>query len=391
VVSGSFGGRRLWFVGIGGAGLSAYAQLARAWGAEVGGWDRVDTPYLAPLRDAELRIAPDPVIPDGWDVVVSSAYPAVCGLRRAEFLCELVSARPSIVVAGTHGKGTTAAMITFVLHELGRDPAWLIGAPVPQLGSNAGFGDGYLVVEGDESDRTVFSLPAEIAVVTNIELDHHSEYASTAQLESAFDEWLASVGAFVRDAPPYAGPLALPGELNRLNAGTALAALRVAGITAEEAAPALARFTGTGRRFEVHDLDGMTLVDDYGHHPTEIAATIAAARERFPGAVLRVLFQPHLYSRTRHLAAELAEALAAADDVTVTDIYPAREVPIPGVTGKLVVDALSDCGVLAGWTPSVEAGTERLRRRARRGDVLLVVGAGDVDRAVGLLRGRDHG
>lgn len=386
-MSAPFAGRRLWFVGIGGAGLSAYAQLARAWGAEVGGWDRVDTPYLTPLRDVELQIAPEPVVPDGWEVVVSSAYPAVGGLRRAEFLGELVSARSSIVVAGTHGKGTTAAMIAFVLHELGRDPAWLIGAPVPQLGSNAGFGTGYLVVEGDESDRTVFSLPAKIAVVTNVELDHHSEYASVTELEASFDEWLATAGAVVRDAPPYPGPLALPGELNRLNAGTALAALALAGVSVEEAALPLARFAGTGRRFEVHDLDGVTLVDDYGHHPTEVAATIAAARERFPGAVLRVLFQPHLYSRTRHLAAELAEALAAADDVTVTDIYPAREEPLPGVTGKLVVDALSDCGVLAGWTPSVEEGAERLRRRARPGDVLLVVGAGDVDRAVGLLRG----
>jgi UDP-N-acetylmuramate--alanine ligase len=150
----------------------------------------------------------------------------------------------------------------------------------------------------------------------------------------------------------------------------------------------LARFTVTGRRFEVHDLGGLALVDDYGHHPTEIAATIEAARERFPGAVVRVLFQPHLYSRTRHLAGELGEALAAADDVTVTDVYAAREEPLPGVTGKLVVDALSDRGVLAGWTPSVEEGAERLRRRARPGDVLLVVGAGDVDRAVGLLRDR---
>jgi UDP-N-acetylmuramate--alanine ligase len=385
-VSGPFTGRRLWFVGIGGAGLSAYAQLARAWGAEIGGWDRVDTPYLAPLRDVEIELAPQPVVPAGWEVVVSSAYPDVRGLRRAEFLRELVSARPSIVVAGTHGKGTTAAMIAFVLRELGRDPAWLIGATVPQLGSNAGVGTGHLVVEGDESDRTVFGLPAEIAVVTNLELDHHSEYASLFQLESAFDEWLATAGAVVRDAPPYAGPLALPGELNRLNAGTALAALVAAGVTADEAAPVLARFTGTGRRFEVHELDGIVLVDDYAHHPTEIAATIAAARERFPGAVLRVLFQPHLYSRTRHLAAELAGALAAADDVTVTDVYPAREAPVPGVTGKLVVDALSDCGVLAGWTPSVEAGIARLRSRTRPGDVLLVLGAGDVDRAVGLLR-----
>src|SRR5581483_8130306 len=148
-------GRKLWFVGIGGAGMSAYAQLARAWGAEVGGWDRNDTPYLEPLRDVRIEIAPQPVVPDGWEAVVSSAYPSVPGMRRPEFTRELVASRPSIVVGGTHGKGTTAAMIAYALREAGRDPAWLVGAPVPQLGSNAGFGSGLLVVEGDESDRTV--------------------------------------------------------------------------------------------------------------------------------------------------------------------------------------------------------------------------------------------
>jgi UDP-N-acetylmuramate--alanine ligase len=375
-------GRKLWFVGIGGAGLSAYAQLARALGAEVGGWDRVDTPYLEPLRDVRVEIAPEPVVPDGWEVVVSSAYPHVAGMRRKEFLAQLVASQPSIVVGGTHGKGTTAAMIAFVLHETGRDPAWLIGALVPQLGSNAGFGNGWLVVEGDESDRTVFDLPATIAVVTNVELDHHSEFASLRELEELFGVW-ATDG--IRAAPPYDGELALPGEHNRRNAGTALAALERAGVSREEAAPVLARFTGTGRRFEVHERDGYTVVDDYGHHPTEVAVTVAAIRERWPGATLRVLFQPHLYSRTRHLAGELAGALAGADDVTVTDIYPAREAPLPGVTGKLVVDELSDRGVLAAYTPTVEQGAARLRRRARPGDVLLVIGAGDVERAVRML------
>jgi UDP-N-acetylmuramate--alanine ligase len=378
-------GRRLWFVGIGGAGLSAYAQLAQAWGAEVGGWDRVRTPYLEALAGIPIEITPEPVVPEGWEAVVSSAYPSVPGMRRADFLRELVTSRPSIVVAGTHGKGTTAAMIAFALRETGHDPAWLIGAPVPQLGSNAGFGSGRIVVEGDESDRTVFSLPAEIAVITNIELDHHSEFSSVAELEAEFAQWASTADHVVRDAPPYQGTLGVPGEHNRLNAGAALAALELAGVARDDAGAALERFTGTGRRFEIHERGDLTIVDDYGHHPTEVAATIAAARERFPGARIRVLFQPHLYSRTRHLADELAEALAAADDVTVTDIYPAREQPVPGVTGKLVIDALSDRGVLAAYTPSVEAGAARLARRARPGDVLLVIGAGDVERAVGLL------
>jgi UDP-N-acetylmuramate--alanine ligase len=132
----------------------------------------------------------------------------------------------------------------------------------------------------------------------------------------------------------------------------------------------------------------VTIVDDYGHHPTELAVTIAAVRERFPDQRLRILFQPHLYSRTRHLAGELAAALAGGDDVAVTDIYAAREQPTAGVSGKLVVDSLSDLGRLAAWMPSVEDGVEHVLRRARPGDVVLTIGAGDIDRAPELLRSR---
>ena len=381
-------GRRIWFVGIGGAGLSAYAQLARAWGAEVGGWDRVATPYLDPLDGAEIEIAPDPVVRDGWETVVSSAYPAVPGLRRAEFLAELVSLRRSIVVGGTHGKGTTSAMIAFALRESGADPAWLIGAPVPQLGSNAGAGEGWLVVEGDESDRTLFGLHAEIAVVTNVELDHHAEFRSLAELEAEFDRWTASAPHAVRDVPPFEGPLLLPGEHNRLNAGTALAALTLAGVPAAAATEALGRFAGTGRRFEISEAGDITIVDDYAHHPAEIAATIAAAREAFPGRRLRVLFQPHLVSRTRQLASALGSALAAADDVVVTDVYLAREDPDPEVSGKLVVAAVSDAGKVPAWIPELGAAADYLAGRALPGDVLLVLGAGSVDGAPAMIRKR---
>jgi len=383
-----FDGRRIWFVGIGGAGLSAYAQLAKAWGAEVGGWDSVETPYLEPLRDVQIELAPAPVVPAGWEIVVSSAYPDVPGRRRAEFLAELVALRRSIVVAGTHGKGTVAAMIAFVLRETGRDPAWLIGSPIPQLGANAGAGEGWLVVEGDESDRTVFSLPAEIAVVTNVELDHHAEFRSLAELEAEFARWQQTATHLVRAAPAYEGPLGVPGDHNRRNAGSALAALELAGVVRGDAEPVLARFTGSRRRFEVSEVAGVTIVDDYGHHPTELASTIAAVRERFPGRSLRILFQPHLYSRTRHLADELAAALADGDDIAVTDIYAAREQPIPGVSGKLVVDSLSDQGRLAAWMPSIEDGVEHVLRRVAPDDVVLTIGAGDIDRAPELLRSR---
>ncbi len=379
-------GRRLWFVGIGGSGLSAYAQLARAWGADIGGWDKVTTPYLAGLGDVRVEIGPDPAVPDGWEAIVSSAYPGVPGTPRAAFLRELVQLRRSIVVAGAHGKGTTAAMITYVLRELGLDPAWLIGSPVPQLGANAGAGEGWLVVEGDESDRTVFGLPAEIAVITNLELDHHTEFRSLAELDAAFAAWADAASHVVRDAEPYAGALAVPGAHNRANAGTALAALELAGVPRSQAEPVLGRFTGTGRRFEVSEVGDVTIVDDYGHHPTEVAAAIAAAREAFPGRRIRVLFQPHLYSRTRHLATEFGVALAHADDVAVTEIYAAREEPLPGVDGMTIARAVSDAGKLPTFTPTVESGVAYLLSRVRSGDVLLVAGAGDVDRAPAMLR-----
>jgi len=189
----------------------------------------------------------------------------------------------------------------------------------------------------------------------------------------------------VRDAEPADVELALPGEHNRRNAGAALAALELAGVPSTEAIPILAGFRGSTRRFEVHDAGGIVVVDDYAHHPTEITATLDAARERWPGRRLLVLFQPHLYSRTRHLAREFGEALASADRVAVTDVYPARETPLPGVSGKLVVEALADRGRLSAWTPGVETGVAYLLREAREGDVLLTIGAGDVDRAAGLI------
>lgn len=387
----SLADRRLWFVGIGGAGLSGYAVLAKAWGADVAGWDRYETPYLDHVRAAGISVTVSEDVEaaaEGFEAVVSTAFVGqVPGLTRAEFLAELVTQQDSIVVAGAHGKTTTAGMIAFVLDRLGRDPSFLIGGEIPQLDGNARAGSGWLVVEGDESDRTIEQLRPKIAVVTNVDLDHHSEFASRAEVEQLFERWLAEVPQVVRgdELEPVDFELAVPGEHNRRNAAAALAALQLVGVAPEEARAHLAEFTGAGRRLERRgEAGGVAVLDDYAHHPAEIAATIAAVRN---GGRVLVLFQPHLYSRTRHLADELGAALASADIVAVTEIYRAREEPIEGVSGKLVVDALGAArpGMTVGWMPTVEQGATFLARRARPGDVALTVGAGDVDQAVPLL------
>jgi UDP-N-acetylmuramate--alanine ligase len=381
---GALEGRRLWFVGIGGAGLSAYARLARAWGAEVAGWDRVETPYIG---DLETTIAPEPIVPEGWEVVVSTAYrDRVEGRTRAEFLAELVLLQRSIVVSGAHGKTTTAAMIAFALDRLGHDPSYLIGGDVPQLGGNARAGTGWLVAEGDESDRTIAALRPEIAVVLNVDLDHHSEFGSLAEVEALFDEWLAQVPTALRGPfAPAELELAMPGEHNRRNAAAALAALEAAGVEGGERV--LPEFRGVGRRFEtVGEAAGVTVVDDYAHNPAKVAALLHASRERTEGRVL-ALFQPHLPSRTRHLWRELGSALTRADAVVVTEIYAAREEIPPGLTGRLVADAAGEArpGMRIGWVPGLEDGARLVASWARPGDLVLTVGAGDVDRAAGTI------
>jgi UDP-N-acetylmuramate--alanine ligase len=386
-------GRKLHFVGIGGAGLSGYALLAHAWGAEVSGWDRYETPYLEHVRAvgiaAEIADEITPA-PSGAEQVVSTAFAGQAeGTSRAELLAELVSLQQAIVVSGAHGKTTTAGMIAFVLDRLGEDPSFLIGAEIPQLGGNARAGAGWLVVEGDESDRTIERLRPRIAVVTNVDLDHHSEFGSLAEVEQLFERWLAEVPQVVRadELEPFLGELRLPGEHNRRNAAAALAALELTGVSNDRAWPVLREFRGAGRRLEEHGVaGGVRVVDDYAHHPAEIAATLAAVREQADGRVL-ALFQPHLFSRTRHLSRELAAALAEADVVAVADVYPARERPIEGVTGKVVVDALVERrpGMPVAWTPRIEDGARFVARRARDGDVVLTIGAGDVDRAAGVV------
>jgi UDP-N-acetylmuramate--alanine ligase len=389
-------GRRIWIAGIGGAGMSAYALLARAWGAEVSGWDRVETPYLAHLEGIDVTIASEPPQPPGdAEVYVSTAFAdRVQGLPRASLLAELVSLRRSIVVAGAHGKTTTCAMIAFCLDRLGLDPAFLIGGEVEQLGGNAAAGEGWLVVEGDESDRSVATLRPEIAVLLNVDLDHHTTFGSRAEVEALFDEWLEQVPHVVRadELAPSRIELAVPGAHNRRNAAAALAALELAGVPRADAERVLVEFRGVGRRLEQKgEAGGVAVLDSYAHHPAEIAADLEAVRGE--GRLL-VLFQPHLYSRTLHLVHAFAVALASADAACVTEVYAAREEPLAGVSGRLVVDELTRLrpGMRVGWAVSVEEGARVVAGWARPGDTVLTLGAGDVDRAAPLiaetLRGR---
>jgi UDP-N-acetylmuramate--alanine ligase len=440
--------RRLHMVGIGGAGVSALATIAYAWGAEVSGCDRAPSLYGERLArfGVPVAIGHDPAhLEPRTEVVVSSAIAAdepellaarelgLPRLHRAQLLAEVVASRRSICVAGAHGKTTTSAMIAFAAQRLGLDPTFLIGGDVPQLGGNAGPGGGTLLVaEADESDGSLSLLRPRVAVVTNVELDHHARFGSLEELRELFAAWTmelpdggalvlhesvslpthASVvrygygdvewqlsaleqgggrtGCWLRtpDGMPVHISLEVPGEHNALNAAAAIAALHAAaGVHAADSAAALAEFTGVGRRFELRGRHaGAWIVDDYAHHPTEVAAAIAAARAWTPGRVV-VCFQPHLFSRTEALAWGFGSALAAADEVVVTEIYPARESPVEGVTAKLIVDAVSERrpGMPLAYEPDLDASARYLSSRIRRGDLVLTVGAGDVRRVGDLL------
>jgi UDP-N-acetylmuramate--alanine ligase len=376
-------GRRLYFVGIGGSGMSAYANIARAWGAEVRGWDVGETIFTETLDGVELDLGGEPRPPDGFEVVVSTGHrERIEGISRAAFLAELVNARDAIVVTGAHGKTTTTGMIAHGLRETGRDPAWIVGGVIPQLGGNAGGGDGWLVVEGDESDRSVFELRPKLAVVTNIELDHHAAYGSVTELGESLDAWLEGIPETVRgwELDPVDFALAVPGEHNRRNAAFALEALLRVGVERADAEAALASFTGAERRFEVvGQRAGVTVIDDYGHNPTELRAALETARGRADGRLV-ALYVPHVVERTRHLHRELGEVLGLADVAIVTDFVGRRDAPRAGVTGRLVLDAVPD-PTRRIWAPTLDDASGLALHVLRPGDVVVTLGVGEPWRA----------
>jgi UDP-N-acetylmuramate--alanine ligase len=422
-------GRKLHFVGIGGAGMSGLALIAKALGAQVTGSDRAESSYTERLRQSGIV----PVIghraanvPEGAEVVYSTAVPATnperriaAGreLHRADLLAEIAELKRCLAVTGTHGKTTTAGMIVHVLRRCGLAPAYVLGGELRCTGSNAGWDDGeWIVVEADESDRSLLKLSPQIAVLTNAELDHHVTYGSRLELEQTLRTFMgrASECAVVWDRPrlralcppaavPYDAPepvlfpggsqfrwrgldveLALPGAHNAVNAAGALTAAALAGAEPVRAAAAVSDFIGPRRRFEPlgESTGGAAIYDDYAHHPTEVAAALAAARTLNPTRLVAV-FQPHLYSRTAALWRSFGQALASADIVVVLDVYAARERPedFPGVDGRLVAAAAAEAanGRLVAWLPRLEDARRFLTGLLREGDLCLLMGAGDVD------------
>ncbi len=429
--------RRLHFVGIGGAGMSGWATVAAELGAQVSGSDQADSSQLAVLRErgidaragheaanlpdsGQLEVVRSTAVPDDNPELIAAQSRGLRVIERAELLAELTALRRTIAVAGAHGKTTTASMIADILIGCGLDPGYLIGGELRSSGRNAAWGSSeWLVVEADESDRSMLLLNVEIAVVTNVELDHHTTYRSLAELRTAFAEFLEQPAqAVIADQPellelrgarpvvPFsldglelsAGgssfnwrgqqvQLPAAGEHNAKNALAALEAVALAGVEPAAAVAAVASFGGVGRRFETlgRSQAGALLIDDYAHHPTEIAATIAAARTLAPQRLVAV-FQPHLFSRTERLAADFGRALAQADLIVVLDIYRSRERPedFPGVDGRLIAAATADAasGREVCWAPTFEDARRLLEQRLRAGDCCLILGAGDV-RALG--------
>jgi UDP-N-acetylmuramate--alanine ligase len=430
--------RAIHLVGIGGAGMSGLALLAREAGYRVSGSDREDSPALRALRAAGVDARPAHAaggVPAGAEaLVVSTAIPpdnpevteararGLPVLHRADLLAELMEGRRGLAVAGAHGKSTTSAMLVAALG----DPAACVGATIAGgRGTGARWGaDRWFVAEADESDRSLLRLRPEAAILVNVDHDHHATYATLAEVRAVIRDFLGLLpadgllvvgpdaearacadaarcpvravggeGAFAwledagtpRQALAFAGgrrvelPLAVPGRHNAENAACALVLADWCGVPPEEGARRLAGFRGVGRRFEERGVaGGVRVVDDYAHHPAEVRATLAAAREQAAGRVIAI-FQPHLYSRTRALGRELGDALGGADVALVTDVYAAREAPEEGVSGRLVADAVPP-PARARFVPDLAAAARAALEEARPGDLVLTLGAGDVTR-----------
>ena len=455
------------FIGIGGSGLSAIARLLLESGYTVSGSDRALTPFAEDVRKAgaSVYVGHHPRNLTGADWVVrSSAIPddnpevqaaKRAGLpvyKRADFLGRLMEEKIGIAIAGTHGKTTTTAMTAWVLSEMGRDPSFIVGGVLNNLGVNAHAGKGKtFVIEADEYDNMFLGLKPQISVVTSIEHDHPDVFPTLESMYHAFEKFVGLLPAegtlivcaedagaaalipYVRKEgrnvvsygvqgdvtinTPYwmqardiqrnerggydftaitnmtsktsasvKVSLQVSGEHNVRNALAVLAIIGVLGLSRRKAAQALAKFSGTGRRFELRgEVNGIRIFDDYAHHPTEIRATLSGARARFPEARIWAVWQPHTYSRTKTLFLDFARAFKDADKVIVTEVYAARE-PKEEFTSAEIVSAmphLSTC-----YIKTLSEVTEYLLKNLQPGDVVLVLSAGDADQvSTNVLKG----
>ena len=436
------------FIGIGGAGMSGIAKILAQRGAKVAGSDAKESATAEALRalGATVHIghAAGHLADDATCVVVSSAIRAdnpelaraaelgIPVVHRSDALARLMDGLRPIAVAGTHGKTTTTSMLAVSLSTLGLNPSYAIGGDLDAPGSNALHGEGEIfVAEADESDRSFHKYAPAVAIVLNVELDHHANYASMDEIYESFETFADKIvpggtlvitadhegareltrrlsddvrvvtygeseDADVRvlsvvaqglksevtvelDGSPLTFTVSVPGRHYAHNAVAALAAGAALGIPAAELAPAIASYTGVKRRLQLKgEAAGVQVIDSYAHHPTEMTADLEAMRAAAGDARILVVFQPHLFSRTQELGKEMGESLALADASVVLDIYPAREDPIPGVTSELIIEAARAAG--ADVTPAKDKADvpALVAGMAKPGDLVLTMGAGDV-------------
>ncbi|MEU3074487.1 UDP-N-acetylmuramate--L-alanine ligase [Streptomyces laurentii] len=437
------------FIGIGGAGMSGIAKILAQRGAKVAGSDARESATADALRALGVTVhighAAEHLADDASAVVVSSAIRAdnpelaraaeldIPVVHRSDALASLMDGLGAIAVAGTHGKTTTTSMLAVALTELGLDPSYAIGGDLAGPGTNARHGEGEIfVAEADESDRSFQKYDPSVAIVLNVELDHHANYASMDEIYESFEAFAAKIrpggtlvvgehaGArelagrvsgdkdlvvrtvgedetsdvwirtiepkgmtsevvVVMDGVEYVFTVSVPGRHYAHNAAAALAAGAAAGVDPAALAQALTAYTGVGRRLQLKgEAAGVQVIDSYAHHPTEMTADLEAMRGAVGDSRLLVVFQPHLFSRTQELGREMGDALALADASVVLDIYPAREDPIPGVTSEVIIDAARAAG--AGVTPVHDKATvpDVIAGMVRPGDFVLTMGAGDV-------------
>ena len=440
------------FVGIGGSGMSGIARLFIGAGHRVTGSDVRDSDNIEVLRElgAEIAIGHDAAnLRDAEAVVVTGALwednpeyrlaleRGLPVLHRSQALAWLIAGQRLVSVAGAHGKTTSTGMIITALLELGADPSFVNGGVIEELGVSSSAGEGELfVVEADESDGSFLLYDTSVALITNVDADHLDHYGSLEAFEQAFVDFADRAREFVvissddagakrvserlshelvvtfgeaadasvrvhsieTDGPvsfaiSYRGVdhrtrLRIPGRHNAINAAGAFAVLVGLGFDPAASLDGIARFAGTGRRFELHGtVGGVSVYDDYAHHPTEVAAALSAARTVVGSGRIIAVHQPHLYSRTRLFANEFAEVLERfADETVVLDVYGAREDPEPGVTGALVSERFTDATHVA-YVPDWQEAADYTARIAREGDFVITLGCGDVYRIVPQLLG----